>query len=297
MGNIGPIVGLAIIIGLYFQFSTVSFDPKAIAGKRVLITGASSGIGEQLAYQYSKLGARVFITARRENLLENVAKKCKELGAEQVEFVTSDLGKSQDRDTVVTEVRKRLGGLDILLLNHAIVNFGIWKGSKENMTSLIKDMNVNFLSFVDLASQSLDMLTESKGSIGVVSSVAGKIAMATAASYATDKHAMQGFFSALRQELHFRNTGVSVTTCVIGPVDTDIVKMTEEEKKAMEENMFMGFDLKETAERTAIAIITGVAAREYEIYFGRIAWVMVAVHKFFPSFVEDFLGSSTMKNL
>jgi len=286
MEKLVPLLVLALGLLFYYSCSNCNLDPESIRDKRVFITGASSGIGEHLAYQYSKLGARVFITARRASLLEQVAKKCQELGAKQVEYVASDLGDELDRDRVISEVHKRFGGLDHLILNHAIVNTGLWLGTKENMTTLLKDLNVNFVSYVDLTSLALPMLQESRGSIGVVSSIAGKFGTAGSASYVCDKHALQGFFSALRQELYFRNTGVSVTLAIIGPVDTDIMKWSEEHKQYVQDRFFSRFDARETPENTAVAILNGVANRKYEIYFGRLAWVMTTIHKIIPEYFE-----------
>jgi len=297
MGKLVPLAVLSLAVLVYYWcFNCCSLDPGTIKDKRVLITGSSSGIGEHLAYQYSKLGARVFITARRASLLEKVAEKCKELGAKQVEVMASDMGLAEDRDKLVAEVKKRFGGLDHLILNHAIMAPGLWLGTKENMTALYNLMNVNFYSFVDLASLALPMLMESKGQMGIVSAVAGKLGIAGMGVYPTTKFAMNGFFSTLRQELLLRNTGVSVTTCIIGPVDTDIVQRTEEKKQEMKENLSYGYDVRATAEDTAYAIIVGVANRQYEIYYGKLAYWMVTLHKIFPGGFEDRMGKIFFDN-
>jgi len=288
---------VVVLACIYFYYQKDGFNPEAIKGKRVLITGASSGIGEHLAYLYSKLGARVFITARRVKLLEDVAKKCKDYGARQVEFLKTDLGEAINRSKVILEVQKRFGGLDHLILNHAILSKGLWLGTRENMTTLLMDMNVNFVSYVDLSSLTLPMLQESQGNIGVVSSIAGKFTTAGFSTYGTTKHAIQGFFSALRQELKFRNTGVSVTLAVIGPVDTDITGLTPDQKKELIEKVYNGYDVSETPENTAVAILRGVVNRKYEIYFGRIAWVMTAIHKMIPGYFEDYAGINSLKVL
>jgi len=296
MGKLVPLAVLALAVLVYYWcFNCCSLDPGTIKDKRVLITGSSSGIGEDLAYQYSKLGARVFITARRASFLEKVAKKCKELGAKQVEVLASDMGLAEDRNKLVAEVKKRFGGLDHLILNHAILTPGLWLGTKENMTALDNLMNVNFVSFVDLASLALPMLQESKGQIGIVSAAAGKFALAGMAVYSTTKFAMNGFFSALRQELLFRNTGVSVTTCIIGPVKTDIVKLSEEKEKEFIDNLGYGYDIRASPEDTAYAIMAGVANRQYEIYYGKLAYWMVAIHKIFPGGFEDMMGKMFLK--
>jgi len=274
---------LAFAFGMYL-FSEDSLDPDIISGKRVLITGASSGIGEQLAYEYSKLGARVMITARRVKLLQAVAERCKELGAGQVVAISSDLGDPSDRIRIVEEVKMQFGGLDQLVVNHAILHVGYWLGSEENMTSLEHVLNVNFVSYVHLTSLALDLLMESGGSVGVVSSVGGVIALATQTPYVTAKFALQGFYRAFQLEMEARNVGVSTTLCVIGFVDTDIGHLNEGQRSVMNLGKFVGFV--ESPQNTAMAILRGISNRKAEIHFGHSVTLVTFLHKLFPKLIE-----------
>lgn len=265
------------------------FDPKSIDNQRILVTGASSGIGEEMAYQYSKLGARLVITARRESLLKEVVNKCRELGAKQIEAFPADMAKPEDRDKLMAFTRKTLGGLDQLILNHATANFKLWDGDiDENLNNLRWQMEVNFMSFVDLASKALPMLKEVKGRIGVVSSVAGKMGMTGSAPYATSKFALQGFFSSLRQELEFQQTGVSVTVCVLGFIGTEVAM------EFLKANFKNTDSIPEAASvvDTASAIIKGVSNRVYEVYYPFSASFMVTFGFFFPGYLERHMASN-----
>ena len=79
------------------------YSPESIKGKRVLVTGASSGIGEQMAYHYARMGASIVLTARRETLLQKVVEKCKLIGAKTATFdyITADMSKLEQTKGVV----------------------------------------------------------------------------------------------------------------------------------------------------------------------------------------------------
>lgn len=79
---------VAVLIAWYTR---ETFDPESLRGKKVVICGASTGIGEELAYQYSKLGAQVLLVARREAELQKVVAQCGKLGAESANYVVADL--------------------------------------------------------------------------------------------------------------------------------------------------------------------------------------------------------------
>ena len=79
---------VAVLIAWYMR---ESFDPESLRGKKVVICGASTGIGEELAYQYAKFGAQVLLVARREAVLQKVVARCGELGAQTASYVVADL--------------------------------------------------------------------------------------------------------------------------------------------------------------------------------------------------------------
>ena len=79
---------VAVLIAWYMM---ESFNPESLRGKKVVICGASAGIGEELAYQYAKFGAQLLLVARRETELQKVVARCGELGAESASYVVADL--------------------------------------------------------------------------------------------------------------------------------------------------------------------------------------------------------------
>ena len=102
MAWIWNVVGLSLLILLAaILMRKDPFDPKTLKNQRVVICGASSGIGEEIAYYYSKFGAKVFLAARRWKELERVKRKCKKLGAADAQYIAVDLGLDAGIETLV----------------------------------------------------------------------------------------------------------------------------------------------------------------------------------------------------
>ncbi|KAM3936911.1 hydroxysteroid 11-beta-dehydrogenase 1-like protein A [Leptodactylus fuscus] len=212
----------SLVIGLcaYYFYSTETITPEMVKGKRVLVTGSSTGIGEQVAYKFSEMGAHVVLTARRAKQLEEVANKCMELGAASAHYVVSDMGNLTSAQNVAQEAIEKLGGLDYLVLNHVGGggSFGSFQG---DMKAVLSSNNVNFLSYIQLTSTALKALLESQGSIVVMSSLSGRIGAPFTTSYCAAKFALEGFYSSLRREFILNKNNVSVTVAVLGYIDTE----------------------------------------------------------------------------
>ncbi|PVD36218.1 hypothetical protein C0Q70_03194 [Pomacea canaliculata] len=216
---------IAVLIGIVIGYWFIDdFDPDSLKGKRVLVTGASTGIGEQIAYLYARFGASVVVTARRQQQLQQVVARCRELGDPTAIFgyVVADMANLSSTEHVIQDAVQQLGGLDILVLNHIIPhNLGPWTSSAQNLTLLQRLLVVNLQSYVHLTSHALPHLTESNGSIIVMSSLAGKVGIPFVAAYSSTKFALNGFFASLRNELIISDTPVSITLCTIGLVGTE----------------------------------------------------------------------------
>ncbi|XP_075854317.1 hydroxysteroid 11-beta-dehydrogenase 1-like protein isoform X5 [Microcebus murinus] len=95
-----------------------NFDPASLQGARVLLTGASAGVGEELAYHYARLGSHLVLTAYTEALLQKVVGNCRKLGAPKVFYIAADMASPEAPEHVVQFALDKLGGLDYLVLNH-----------------------------------------------------------------------------------------------------------------------------------------------------------------------------------
>ncbi len=170
------------------------FDPETVRGKNVIVTGASTGIGEQMAYHYARLGANIVITARREHRLQQVIDKCREIGNKEGKYyhISLDMADKEAPFKLVNYAEEVLGSIDYVVLNHIIpYDFGEWIGSRENLTLLERTFTVNFHAYVSIASHAMRQLELSEGSIIVVSSINGRFPFPRMASYTATKHALQ----------------------------------------------------------------------------------------------------------
>ncbi|XP_064627981.1 hydroxysteroid 11-beta-dehydrogenase 1-like protein A [Lineus longissimus] len=253
---------VAMVIGYY---SIDRFDPELIRGKRVLVTGGSAGIGEQISYQYARLGAKVVVTARTVKNLKRVVSKCKELsGSSEHHYIAADMANLDETERVIREATTLLGGLDILILNHvAPYQFGWWEGS-ENLTAFNTRTTIGYLSHVHLTSHALPILRKTPGSnIVVLSSMAGIMGYSIQADYAGVKFAQNGFFKSLRDQFSVMKEDIAVTVCFLGAIST------ESFAKALENVSLGGLyeDLiKSTPEDTSYTIVRAAQLRLPELY-------------------------------
>ena len=174
---------------------------------RVLLTGASVGIGREIALQLAARGARLVLAARDEAKLAEVAALCRENGGEAT-VLRADVGAQVDCLALVDRAVEALGGLDVLFLN---AGQDMWSRLDELADPEIFErlMRVNYLGPAWLTWRALSHLKASHGRIVVMSSLAGLTGVPTRTGYAATKHALQGFYDSLRVEL--RGSGVSVT--------------------------------------------------------------------------------------
>lgn len=279
---------LAMVIGVLIGYWLIDdFNPDIIKGKRIVITGASTGIGEQMAYHFAKMGANILVTARREHALQQVVGRCKEINPNgQYYYISADMLNMSSTYSVINEAKDKLGGIDYLVLNHIIViPMGVWQGTVENLTLMDKIIDVNFKAYVHLASHAIPYLQESQGHIIVVSSLSGKLAQPFTAVYSASKFALDGFFSGLRQEFLMKRCNISITLCIIGFVGTEnsIRGLRNFGQDYLIENVQPA-----KPEDAAMAIIKGGAQRAREIHFPYMGTRLVTLFRdFFPDTIES----------
>ncbi|XP_056003922.1 hydroxysteroid 11-beta-dehydrogenase 1-like protein [Ostrea edulis] len=279
---------LALFVGVLVGYWLIDdFNPNVLRGKRVVVTGSSTGIGEQIAYHYARMGADLLITARREKVLQQVVTRCKELGPEggRYFYKSADMANMSATKEVIQEAIDRLGGIDILVLNHILpIPLGLWEGTPQNLTLTDKIIDVNFKAYIYLTSHALPHLTVTNGSIIVVSSLAGKIGQPFTAVYSATKFALDGFFGGLRQEFKLRGCDVSITLCVIGLVGTENAIRG---LRDYGQHYLLEMLPAETPSDTALAIIRGGAKRQREIFHPYLSLkIMTLLRDWIPNIVE-----------
>jgi short-subunit dehydrogenase len=196
----------------------MSENPITIDGAKILVTGASSGIGAALAPILAERGATVGIVARRADRLEAVLEQCR-AHSPASQMWAADLGDLERAEQVALEAWDTFGGLDVLVNNAAIPK-------RTRVTDLTAAdvhhvMNVDFHSPVRMGLAVLPrMIERGRGQIMFVSSMGGRIPIANEAAYNAAKYAMCGFAEAMLLDLE--GTGVDVKLILPGPIATEI---------------------------------------------------------------------------
>ncbi|XP_006159383.1 corticosteroid 11-beta-dehydrogenase isozyme 1 [Tupaia chinensis] len=257
-----PILGF--FLAYYYYSAKEEFRPEMLQGKKVIVTGASKGIGREIAYHLAKMGAHLVVTARTKESLQQVVSRCLELGAASAHYVAGTMEDLAFTEQFVAKAGKLMGGLDMIILNHITQTYlGFFQNDIQHVRKI---MEVNFLSYVALSVAALPMLKQSNGSIVVVSSLAGKMAQPFIAPYSASKFALDGFFSSIRTEYFAAKVNVSITLCILGLINTDTAITAVSGK----------FDLKASPkEDCALEIIKGGALRQEEVYFDHSPWTSV----------------------
>lgn len=186
---------------------------------RIVLTGASSGIGRELARQFALQGARLVLASRSRERLEEVARQALELGAGDAIVVPTDVTNAHDCRELIDRTVASLGGLDVLINNAGVSQWARFDEISD-LSVFERLMKVNYLGAVWCTHAALPHLSASRGRIVAVSSLAGLTGVPTHSGYAATKHAMTGFFESLRVEL--AGTGVTVTLVHPGFVSSEI---------------------------------------------------------------------------
>ncbi|WP_224360515.1 SDR family oxidoreductase [Hyalangium versicolor] len=187
-------------------------------GKTIVITGASAGIGKELAVVYASRRANVVLAARSEEALAQVKQQCEQAGGRAL-AVATDVADPEACRRMVERAVETFGGIDTLVNNAGIT---MWARLDEvtDLSLFERIMRVNYLGSVYCTYHALPHLKARKGLLVAISSLTGKTGVPTRSAYAASKHAMQGFFDSVRVEL--RDTGVDVLVVSPGFVATEI---------------------------------------------------------------------------
>ena len=184
----------------------------------VIITGATAGIGKELALQLSTQGALLSLAARDESKLKDVAEVCRANGA-KVLIVPTDVSEKSQCKNLIERTVSEFGRIDTII-NNAGISMWARFDEIEDLSILEKIMQINYLGSAYPTYFALPYLKKSKGRIVGVSSLTGKTGVPTRTGYSASKHAMAGFFDSLRIEL--MNSGVTVTMIYPGFVATEV---------------------------------------------------------------------------
>lgn len=228
----------------------------------IWITGASSGIGEQLAYQLAKKGAKLILSSRRKDELEKVKAAC---SSSEVGVLPIDLSDNFSLQQKAKEAATFFGDIDIL-----INNGGISQRDTILNTELEVDrklMEVNYFGSITLSKLLLPRMVERKsGHHVVITSTVGFINTPYRSGYGASKHALHGFYDVLRAEHHDDN--IKVTIIAPGYIKTNISYNALVGDGSKQDKMDLGQAKGMSAEKCARGIIQAIEKNKNAAYIG-----------------------------
>lgn len=255
--------------------------------KIVWITGASSGIGEALALAFAKEGARLVLSARREDELQRVKKACG-LNDSSCMILPLDLEHTENVNQLCDTVIKQFGRIDVLINNGGFSQRSFVKDTP--MAIDRKIMEVNFFGTIALTKAVLpQMLKQKSGQIVAMSSVSGKFGFYLRSAYSASKHALHGYFESLRMEVHKDNIDVLIVCPGRIKTNISINAITKEGKQhgVMDAPQEAGLPADECARQ----VIAALKNKEEEIYIGqsrekRALWLKRMFPKWFSKMIR-----------
>lgn len=258
--------------------------------KRVWITGASSGIGRELAIEINKNGGRCILSARsiaQLNETNNLTPN-KDLNT----ILPLDVTDEKAVDIAYSKLLAE-GAIDILINNAGVSQRSTAETTKMEVFRSL--MEVNYFAVVKLTKTVLpDMLKTKSGSIVTISSIAGKVGPPYRSGYAASKHALHGFFDSLRSEVSHR--GMHIMIVCPGYINTPIAlnalnaEGTKYNKKDAENAN--GLDPNDLAKR----ILKAIAQKKNEVYFGQFEVNAVRLKRFWPGLLTKLLNRKFRKD-
>lgn len=252
--------------------------------KVVIITGGSSGIGKALAIEFGKLGAKVVITGRNEERLNEVAGTLDQMNVPNL-CLKLDVAKESDNELLVKETIKAFDNIDILINNAGISMRALLE--EIDLDVFRKVMNINFNGTLYATKYCLPHILKSKGSIVGISSINGYRGTPARTAYTASKYAMNGFFESLRTEVMHR--GVHVLVACPGFTGTNIRNAaltadgTSQGDSPRDEGKMM------TAETVAQGIIKAIRRRKRDIVFTSQGKLAVFLNKWMPGRMDKIV--------
>ncbi|GAB2240941.1 hypothetical protein Droror1_Dr00021459 [Drosera rotundifolia] len=220
------LIVLLIVLNIHaiFKFSSWAWrciSVENVRGKVVLITGAASGIGEQLAYEYARRGARLALVDIKENSLRTVAQRSTELGSPDAIVLQGDVSKKDDCKCFIDHTIQHFSQL-----NHLVNNAGIMRPldmieDTADISSFIPLMDINFWGTVYSTHFAVPHLRKSKGKIIVIASCCGWLPIAKTAIYNASKAALISLCETLRTEI---GPDINITTVTPGMIRTNLIR-------------------------------------------------------------------------
>lgn len=258
--------------------------------KVIWITGASSGIGKGLALELSKKKCKLILSSRRKEALGNVKNECQY--PKNVAILPFDLADFENLKPIVLEAIQKFGTVDILINNGGISQRSLIIDTDISVDK--KLMEVDYLGTVALSKAILPhFIKNQSGHFVTVSSLMGKFSSPYRSGYCGAKHALHGFFDALRME-HDKDT-IKVTMICPGFVNTDVAKNAligdGSKQNSQDEATQNGLSVEDFSKR----MIKAIQQEKFEAYIGKKEVLGVYLKRFFPKILHKYVLKSQVR--
>lgn len=246
-----------------------------LAECRILLTGATGGIGQQLAEHLCAGGARLLLVGRQPERLAQLVERCRG----RAESVCADITQSAGRDAVLQAAR-RIGGVNLLINAAGVNHFSLLEQHDEEAIAALVQLNV--MATLQLTHRLLPMLRQQERALVVnIGSTFGSIGYPGFAAYCASKFALRGFSEALRREL--ADTRVKVMYVApratrTGMNEQSVVAMNDELKVAMDDPAWV-----------AEAVVAAIGRESEELYLGWPEKLFVRLNSLLPRVVDQAL--------
>jgi short-subunit dehydrogenase len=261
---------------------------RKLPGLRVLVTGASQGIGRALVAEAARRGMKVLAAARSQELLNELAAEVRKSNG-VVETVVADVTSSEDRHAMVDAAVQHLGGLDILINNAGIGATAHFMDSDPEI--LRKIFETNFFGTTETTRVFLPLLKQGvTPAIVNISSVVGKRAWPARSYYSSSKFAVAGFSESIRAEL--AKDGIDVIVVSPGLTQTNFSRNMLEQKAKLQLDHLRGM----SSEDVALAVLRAVERGSADVTLTFKGRLLVLVNRLIPWFI-DWKAKKTIRKL
>jgi short-subunit dehydrogenase len=266
---------------------------KSLKDRVVWITGASSGIGEAMVYAFVNEGARVILSARRKEELERVKGNCPATAQANVRVLPLDLSQSSTLGLTTEAAVQMFGHIDILVNNGGISQRSLAKDTNLDVDRRI--MEVDYFGTIAITKFLLPyFIKQGGGHYVTITSITGVVATPYRTGYAAAKHALHGFFDALRAEVW--NNNISVTLVLPGWVQTQVsvnaLAGDGSQHNEMDETTAKGL----LPDYVASEVVSAVKKKKREVYIaGTKERMAVFLKRAAPGLLARVLRKATVK--
>jgi short-subunit dehydrogenase len=260
---------------------------RDLHGRRLLITGASSGIGRSVAELAAGRGARVLLAARSADKLDDLAGSLTASGADAL-AVPADVTSETDRQRLMQTVADRFGGLDVLINNAGVASFGHFATSTEEVLRTV--MEVNFFAPAELMRLAIPLLRQGhEPAIVNVASMCGRRGLPAWPEYSASKHALCGLTEALRGEM--ARFDIDVLLIVPGLTRSDLPRHLLRNDGRMKIDFTGGM----APEHVAAAVLKALVKNRTETVVGSEARWILWINRFAPRLMDRLLARKVAK--